>query len=263
MRKLLIIISIFLLVGCTEDTEKNSEQIIKEIEIRNYELREDGRESDILAYSTIEKYNADGFIMETINKDSDNNIVSRSETVYDENNNRISLIGYDSINQTTWITNFTYEDNVLMEYKSFFNNELQGYSVYEYSNEYDIKITTYDSDGNIMEISEDIYETENKFTSTYFNKLQNVNIKMYSTKDKYGNIIKDRIFEDEILTTENINAYDDKGNLIKTISKNNTSVESIYEDILEYDDEGNYIVSRKYFDGVLYFYEEREIKYWK
>ena len=31
MKKLLIIISIFLLVGCTENTENNSDQIIKEI----------------------------------------------------------------------------------------------------------------------------------------------------------------------------------------------------------------------------------------
>lgn len=195
--------------------EKEVFQYDKGVKVNRLKFNLRDIQTDRIAYV----YDANNRLIEEKHFRDKPTIQSSLAITYDENGNKSSEASYDKDYKLIWKTSFTYNNNLLINSKTFdTSNKL----AYELFNEYDdqnrlITKGTFDAFDNSNNKEVFQYDTSNNKTSwTIYKNEKIVSITEYSYDDE-NNLVAEIIYDSsrKILFTKKIEySYDDKSNWI-------------------------------------------------
>jgi YD repeat-containing protein len=235
-------------VGC-----QSSEGVIKSVEVIEYNAHDDS-----IKRTRSESYDKNGQLINEIYKAPEVTVYKEVEYSYKKDrliSKRITANGSVSEAIYTYDTEFKkvefYVDSVLREY-----------TIFQYSNEKDRTITTYDDNGDIIRENVEVYLKDDFLEMTSIDNEQD--IEMYGTIqfDSENQPIEHiSVYEHDGKKQKNITrtTYDEHGNRISIVNndENTTYLSYVYDD---YDN----IVEMKVYsdDDYVILFEKRTIKYW-
>lgn len=227
---------IVLCIGCQETTP-----VISQIETITYAIEEQAIGERI--WCNIEVFNDKGQKIMTQIKGANDFILSEA-TWYYENDLLVKIENEN--NGRLFTTVMVYEENRMISEHRYREHTLLSYTLYDY--ESNIKTTKeYDQDDVLMSFAQEeiIAENERRYTTTYGD--------FTVILDSQGR--KQAVNHDDGHTEFYI--YNEQGQVIETFVDEN----DIWTYDYTYNDEGDYISKKSFFNGELTVYEERVIEY--
>jgi len=244
MKKVIIILVMFLLVGCQEDV------MIKEVKTTRSSGYGDHIEVNEIIIDT---YDKKGRIIQTEKYTSDYVLKSISEKEY-----KGDLLVKVTTDQDGLITYSTrkYKKDKIIETLNYRKDKLVGKTTYEYSNENDSIMTMYDDKGDIYMETITVYEDEFHFTAKSRFLRDDLESEILVVLNENGDIIES-ISNTNGETETAITEYNDKGYRTRITVNGETNGEFEYE----YDENDNII--KEIFKSKDFIYvQEMEIVYW-
>jgi len=289
MKKLILLLSLILLIGCNETVVEPFNLGGDNLGIKSIVIKKYNRQNDdyILAGHYLEEYNEKGLLTTRIeyNLMEEGKIYFKHERFYDENDNILNSQTHTN-DELEWEAIYTYKRKKIHKVENYHEDELVYTTSYEYKENYRKRISI-DLLNDSEQINEEFYNEDGSYIlnyeTNYFEALHKGSIKFNSENQ----MLESTRYENDNLMESSTFEYDDKGNKTKIITQNSNGKETVrlfvydefnhlirhenndggsdfvLEYIYEYDDKGNYILKTdKMYDEVSH-YEERTITYWE